>query len=116
LSVGILDHRAGTRDIRELSGVGRRMPVLFAVTALAAASMAGIAPLVGYLGKEAYFEAFLHGTQLDGHRQLTVVLVIGSALTVAYAARFVQGAFGGRPEGAAHRAEPPEPGFVAPVA
>ncbi|MEW1871681.1 Na+/H+ antiporter subunit A [Streptomyces caelestis] len=117
LSVGILDHRAGTRDIRELSGVGRRMPVLFAVTALAAASMAGIPPLVGYLGKEAYFEAFLYGdARLDGHRQLTVVLVIGSALTVAYAARFVQGAFGGPPEGAARRAERPEAGFVAPVA
>ncbi|MFB8778510.1 Na+/H+ antiporter subunit A [Streptomyces albogriseolus] len=116
LSVGILDHQAGTRDIRELSGMGRRIPVLFGVTALAAASMAGIPPLVGYLGKEAYFEAFLHGTQLDGHEQLTVVLVIGSALTVAYAARFVQGAFGGRPGEAAHRAERPQPGFVAPVA
>ncbi len=116
LSVGILDHRAGTRDIRELSGLGRRMPALFAVTVLAAASMAGIPPLVGYLGKEAYFDAFLHGTRLDGHELLTVVLVIGSALTVAYAARFVQGAFGGRPGEAAHRAERPEPGFVAPVA
>ncbi|MFE0823336.1 Na+/H+ antiporter subunit A [Streptomyces sp. NPDC058847] len=116
LSVGILDHQTGTRDIRELSGVGRRMPVLFAVTALAAASMAGIPPLVGYLGKEAYFEAFLHGAQLDGHGQLTAVLVIGSALTVAYAARFVQGAFGGSPGEVARRAERPEAGFVAPVA
>lgn len=116
LTVGIVDHQTGTRDIRELSGLWRRMPVLCAVAVLVAASMAGLPPLVGYLGKEAYFEAFLHGTQLDGHAQLTVVLWIGSALTVAYAARFLQGAFGGRPGEAASRGERPEPGFVAPVA
>ncbi|MFE1844870.1 Na+/H+ antiporter subunit A [Streptomyces sp. NPDC059515] len=117
LSVGILDRQTGTRDVRELSGAGRRMPVLFAASALAAASMAGIPPLVGYLGKEAYFEAFLHGgSHLAGHGWLTAVLVAGSALTVAYAARFVQGAFGGRPGGPVARAERPEAGFVAPVA
>ncbi|MEU0116246.1 proton-conducting transporter membrane subunit [Streptomyces bobili] len=116
LSVGIVDHQTGTRDIRELSGLWRRMPVLCAVAVLAAASMAGLPPLVGYLGKETHFEAFLHGTRLDGHEQLTVVLVIGSALTVAYAARFVQGAFAGSLDEAANRAERPEPGFVAPVA
>lgn len=116
LSVGIVDHQTGTRDIRELSGLWRRMPVLCAVAVLAAASMAGLTPLVGFLGKEAYFEAFLHGTRLEGHTQLTVVLVIGSALTVAYAARFVQGTFGGRPDEVANRAERPKPGFLAPVA
>ncbi|MFI6012618.1 Na+/H+ antiporter subunit A [Streptomyces sp. NPDC051243] len=116
LSVGIVDHQTGTRDIRELSGLWHRTPALCAIAALAAASMAGLPPLVGYLGKEAYFEAFLHGTQLDGHGQLTVVLVIGSALTVAYAARFLQGAFGGRPGGVVSGAERPGAGFVAPVA
>ncbi|MEI7033400.1 Na+/H+ antiporter subunit A [Streptomyces pratensis] len=116
LAVGILDHRMKTRDMRELSGVGRRMPVLCTVTVIAAASMAGLPPLVGYLGKEAYFEAFLHGDRIDGHRQLTAVLVLGSALTVAYAARFVKGAFWGPPHETVRRAKPPEAGFVAPVA
>ncbi|WP_244951786.1 Na+/H+ antiporter subunit A [Streptomyces spinoverrucosus] len=116
LSVGILDHQTGTRDIRELSGLGRRLPVLFGVTAVAAASMAGLPPLVGYLGKEASFEAFLHGTQLPSHALLTAVLLLGSALTVAYAARFLRGAFGGSPGRVADGAERPEPGFVAPVA
>ncbi|MER5217940.1 Na+/H+ antiporter subunit A [Streptomyces sp. NPDC002838] len=116
LSVGILDHHLGTRDIRDLSGLGRRLPVLCAVAALAAASMAGLPPLVGHLGKEAAVEAFLHGTGIDGHDQLTVVLLIGSVLTVAYAARFMHGAFGGRPQETASRAERLKPGFVAPVA
>ncbi|GAA2120669.1 Na+/H+ antiporter subunit A [Streptomyces synnematoformans] len=132
LSVGIVDRRAGTRDVRELSGLGRRMPVLCAVAVLAAASMAGLPPLVGYLGKEAALEAFLHGEELPQHLPLTALLVCGFALTVAYAARFVRGAFGGAPgrgpgeapgkgpgKGpgeAADRVRRPEAGFVAPVA
>ncbi|MBL3666840.1 Na+/H+ antiporter subunit A [Streptomyces sp. M2CJ-2] len=117
LSVGIVDHHTGTRDIRELSGLGRRLPVLFGVTALATASMAGLPPLVGFLGKEAALDAFLHGTELAGHQQLTVVLVCGSTLTVAFAARFLHGAFGGPPTGRAARSvRSPEAGFVAPVA
>ncbi|WP_338899621.1 hydrogen gas-evolving membrane-bound hydrogenase subunit E [Streptomyces sp. TG1A-60] len=116
LSVGIVDKEAGTRDMRELSGLGRRLPVLFGVTALAAASMAGLPPLVGYLGKEAALEAFVHGTELGNHDQLTVMVVLGSALTVAYAARFLYGAFGGRPGETAERARRPQTGFLAPVA
>ena len=46
--VGIIDHEAGTRDLRELSGIGRRHPVLAAVAVLAAASMAGLPPLFGF--------------------------------------------------------------------
>ncbi|CAM5296848.1 monovalent cation/H+ antiporter subunit A [Streptomyces pilosus] len=116
LTVGILDHRTGTRDIRELSGAGRRMPVLCAVAVLAAASMAGLPPLLGFVGKEAALEAFWKGTDIGGNELLGVALVIGSVLTVAYAARFVTGAFGGRPNAAVDGAERPEPGFVAPVA
>lgn len=116
LTVGVLDHRAGTRDIRELSGMGRRMPVLCTVASLAGASMAGLPPLVGYLGKEASVEAFLHGTELPVHGLLTAALVLGSTLTVAYTARFLHGAFGGRPGEVTERARRPETGFVAPVA
>ncbi|MGH4026307.1 MAG: hydrogen gas-evolving membrane-bound hydrogenase subunit E, partial [Pseudonocardiaceae bacterium] len=89
LVVGILDRRAGTRDIRELSGVGRALPGLTVVSALAAASMAGLAPLLGFVGKEAAFEAFL----ADGRWPVAVGVLAGSALTVAYSARFLWGAF-----------------------
>ena len=34
LAVGIIDHRTGTRDLRKLSGLGRRAPVLATVTSL----------------------------------------------------------------------------------
>ncbi|WP_433317427.1 Na+/H+ antiporter subunit A [Micromonospora chersina] len=91
LVVGILDHSAGSRDLRDLSGVGRGAPVLTTVAALAAASMAGLPPLVGFVAKEAVLGAF------TGRPVVLAVLVVGSALTVAYSIRFLWGAFGSRP-------------------
>ncbi|AYF29064.1 Na+/H+ antiporter subunit A [Micromonospora tulbaghiae] len=91
LVVGILDHEAGTRDLRELSGVRRTAPVLAVVATLAAASMAGVPPLLGFVGKEAALAAFA------GDPLVLIVLVVGSALTVAYSIRFLWGAFGARP-------------------
>ena len=57
--VGIVDHAAGTRDWRKLSGLGRRMPVIATIAFVAAASMAGVPPLLGFVAKEAVFTAFL---------------------------------------------------------
>ncbi|MFF5171094.1 Na+/H+ antiporter subunit A [Micromonospora sp. NPDC000089] len=90
LVVGAIDHDVGTRDLRELSGVGRRAPVLAGVAILAAASMAGIPPLLGFVAKEAVF------TALAERPVVLAGLVAGTALTVAYSIRFVWGAFGTR--------------------
>ncbi|GLY23801.1 Na+/H+ antiporter subunit A [Micromonospora sp. NBRC 101691] len=95
LSVGIIDHATGTRDLRELSGLGRRSPALAVVATLAAASMAGLPPLAGFVAKEAAYEAFLHGGVAD--RVVLAGVVLGSALTVAYTLRFLWGAFAGKP-------------------
>jgi multicomponent Na+:H+ antiporter subunit A len=119
---GIVDHQTHTRDIRRLSGVGRRMPAL-AVTAWAAAlSMAGLPPLFGFIAKEGAYEAYLHAA-LPGPWPTLVVagLVAGSALTVAYSFRFVWGAFATKPLARQHRqvgadATPPNSGFLAPPA
>ena len=91
LSVGVIDHETGTRDVRVLSGLSRTMPVLFVSATIAAASMAAVPPLFGFIAKEAAYEAFLHG---DGWDLLTLAgLFAGSVLTGAYSARFVWGAF-----------------------
>ncbi|MFG3713552.1 Na+/H+ antiporter subunit A [Micromonospora sp. NPDC047730] len=102
LVVGIVDHDAGTRDLRELSGLGRRAPLLATVAVLAAASMAGLPPLVGFVAKEAVLAAF------TDRPVVLAVLVAGTALTVAYSARFVWGAFATRPG-----VEPSDPGRIA---
>ncbi|WP_250032809.1 Na+/H+ antiporter subunit A [Paractinoplanes maris] len=89
--VGIIDHSAGTRDLRELSGLRRSLPSVWLVAVLAALSMAGVPPLAGFVGKEAIFDAFRGG----GWWKWAVLagVVAGSALTVAYTLRFLWGAF-----------------------
>lgn len=86
LTVGIIDVCAGTRDVRELSGFGRAAPVVSGAALLACASMAALPPLIGFVGKETAYTAFLTGTPLD--TLVLVVLVAGSVLTFAYTARF----------------------------
>ncbi len=98
LVVGAVDHTTGTRDIRELGGLGRRKPVLLVVGATAAAGMAGLPPFAAFVGKEAAYEALLHPGVLSplAAGVALAVTALGSGLTVAYSARFVWGAFGGR--------------------
>ncbi|WP_434739861.1 Na+/H+ antiporter subunit A [Micromonospora sp. SH-82] len=114
LVVGIVDHKTGTRDVRELSGLGRRLPVLAGVAGLAAASMAGLPPMAGFVAKEAAFEGFLHGSGTD--RVVLAGLVLGSALTVAYTLRFLWGAFATKPDVAPTEAADPGWAFLAPAA
>lgn len=93
LAVGAIDHATGTRDLRVLDGLGRRMPVLAVTSTLAAASMAGVPPLLGFVGKEAAYASLLHGEGPFSQLMLGVIFT-GSVLTFAYAARFVWGAWG----------------------
>ncbi|OUM41830.1 Na+/H+ antiporter subunit A [Arthrobacter sedimenti] len=94
LVVGIIDHHSGTRDLRVLSGIGGSSPVLFAVALVAAGSMAGVPPLLGFVAKESVFEAFAHRAE-DGPAGVLLLggIVLGSILTFAYSARFLWGAF-----------------------
>ncbi|PRZ43021.1 multisubunit sodium/proton antiporter MrpA subunit /multisubunit sodium/proton antiporter MrpB subunit [Antricoccus suffuscus] len=96
MTVGIVDHSAGTRNLRELSGLWRKMPVVFGAAVLAGLSMAAAPPFAGYAAKESAFEAVTHGYPGLGAgyvAALAIGLVLGSALTVAYTARFLWGAF-----------------------
>lgn len=95
LVVGIIDRQLGTRDIGELSGLGRRAPVLATAATVAIACMAGIVPTIGFVGKEGALAALLHEA-VGGSAWGVVALVgvaLGSVLTVAYGVRFVWGAF-----------------------
>lgn len=120
--VGIIDQEAGSRDIRRISGLWRAMPVTAGLTALAAMSMAGIPPLVGFVAKEEAFYAFLGtsqatwtaGTPGVSGAVAAGLAVAGAALTFAYSARIIAGAFAG-PLVQANLYEP-RPAFLAPAA
>jgi multicomponent Na+:H+ antiporter subunit A len=95
---GIVEHQTGTRDIRKLSGVGRRMPALALIGTIAAMSMAGLPPLFGFIAKEVGYESYLHADLAAPWSALMLAgLVVGSMLTFAYSYRFVWGAFAVKP-------------------
>ncbi|MCY1719686.1 proton-conducting transporter membrane subunit [Prolixibacteraceae bacterium Z1-6] len=54
---GIIDKRVGTRDIYLLGGLRKPMPIVTTITTLVLTSMAGVPPLIGFLGKEMIYEA-----------------------------------------------------------
>ncbi|MGE7930091.1 Na+/H+ antiporter subunit A [Lysinibacillus xylanilyticus] len=59
MMVGIVDHEAGTRDIRRLGGLMALMPVTFTIAVIGGFSMAGLPPFNGFLSKEMFFAAVL---------------------------------------------------------
>jgi len=59
LAIGILDKKAGTREVGELGGLARPMWRTWAVVLLAALSMAGFPPFLGFIGKELKYEGAL---------------------------------------------------------
>ncbi|WP_082775350.1 Na+/H+ antiporter subunit A [Pseudoclavibacter helvolus] len=100
LIVGMIDHRTGTRDIRKLSGLAKAAPVLFWMTALAIAAMAGVPPMFTFVAKEAILTALLDAGEAGnvwGWIAL-VGVVLGTVFTVAYSARFLWGAFASKPD------------------
>lgn len=73
LVVGSIDHETGTREVDQLGGLRRAMPITAAAAVLAALSMASLPPFLGFIGKELLYEA-----ALEAH--LTEYLVIGVAV------------------------------------
>ncbi|MEB3050700.1 Na+/H+ antiporter subunit A [Mycolicibacter sp. MYC123] len=92
--VGIIDHATGTRDLRELAGLGRRAPGLFVVAAAAAASMAGVPPFIGFIAKEAIYGTEAQAPALGSSGPYVLgAAVVASMFTVIYSARFIWGGF-----------------------
>ncbi|MDE2853969.1 MAG: proton-conducting transporter membrane subunit, partial [Chloroflexota bacterium] len=80
LVAGSIDHETGTRDIRQLGGLRKTMPIICAGAAVGALSMAGLPPFFGFVGKETLYEAVTHG-----NLPVTVVAVLTSMLLFAVA-------------------------------
>ena len=59
LVAGAVDHETGERDVEKLGGLRSAMPITAAAAGLAALSMAGIPPLLGFVAKEVVYEAAL---------------------------------------------------------
>jgi multicomponent Na+:H+ antiporter subunit A len=95
LVVGVIDRQLSTRDIAELSGVGRQAPVMATFSFIAVASMVGVFPTVGFVAKEGALTALLDEAVAGSPWGLIAFggVVLGSVLTAAYGIRFLWGAF-----------------------
>jgi multicomponent Na+:H+ antiporter subunit A len=80
---GVVDKATGTRDVTMLQGLGKRLPLLSFAAALAAFSMSGLPPFIGFIGKELLYEAELHAS--DFAILLTALGFIANAVNMAVA-------------------------------
>ena len=94
MNAGLIEKKTGTREISQLGGLAGLMPVTFLVSLLALLSMAGLPPLLGFLGKELIYEAKV---QSPGIGSLILVLgVISNVFMIAVSLFFVRQVFLGR--------------------
>ncbi|RYF37562.1 MAG: Na(+)/H(+) antiporter subunit A, partial [Comamonadaceae bacterium] len=82
LVAGAIDHETGTRDITALGGLRDTMTVTFIAAILAAVSMIGLPPLLGYFAKEEMYAALPGG---GWEAVVLAALVVGNALLCAVA-------------------------------
>ncbi len=118
MTAGIVDHEAGTRDLRRLGGLYRLMPWTATFAMTAAAAMAGIPLFNGFLSKEMFFhEALL--SNLPGGIAVPVIATFAGVCSMAYSIRFVRDVFfNGAPKNLPPGVRPHDPsiGMMAPVA
>jgi len=57
MMAGNIEKKTGTRDINQLGGLFKYMPFAAVVMIMALVSMAGVPPMLGFLGKELIYEA-----------------------------------------------------------
>lgn len=90
---GIIDHETGTRDVTQLGGLRKRMPITALCTLVAALSLAGLPPLFGFVAKELLLESLL-----DGPVGIAILLMVitSAILLVAVAAVIALRPFYGR--------------------
>ncbi|MGR3483951.1 MAG: putative monovalent cation/H+ antiporter subunit A [Paracoccaceae bacterium] len=88
LVVGNIDHEAGTREVAVLGGLARAMPATALAAVLAALSMAGIPPFVGFIAKELAYagavESAASAVLVAGASLAANALMVAVALIVAF--------------------------------
>lgn len=108
---GIVDHVAGTRDIRKLGGLWRRMPLTAVACIIAALGMAGIPGTTGFISKELMLTQIFQTVKVGGggiYWLLPVGITVSAIAMVAFSIRLFKNVFFGRPVGGSLK----KPGFL----
>ena len=115
LVAGIVAHEAGTRKIKELSGLYRYLPVTSLIAIVGSLSMAGLPPFNGFQSKELLFEASWEFAAHSGGLTwlAPAVAVIGGAFSFAYSIKFASLFLGKSPDHDIHK--PPAYMLISPA-
>lgn len=98
LGAGAVIHAVGTRDMRQMGGLGSKMPLVRAVFVIGSLALAGIPIFNGFWSKELILEAGLHGNPV----WLYGLMVLVAGLTAFYTWRMVTMVFYGQPQAGQH--------------
>jgi multicomponent K+:H+ antiporter subunit A len=118
MAAGIIDHETGCRDMRQLNGLFKYMPWTATLAMIAAAAMAGVPLLNGFLSKEMFFAQTVQqaATSGEAHWLLPLLATVAGIFSVAYSARFIHDVFfNGEPINLPRLPHEPPPYLRAPV-
>ncbi|MFT4040831.1 MAG: proton-conducting transporter membrane subunit [Thermomicrobiales bacterium] len=83
LTAGSVTEATGKKNLSEVGGLGRQLPLLAVASGIAAAAIAALPGTMGFFKDELFFAAMHEQGDL-----FTVLAVVAAALTFAYVARF----------------------------
>ena len=95
LSAGALITSLGTRDLRQMGGLGKKMPFVQAVFVIGALGLVGLPIANGFFSKDLILEGGLAG----GPFWLYLIMLFSVGLTALYSIRMVRMVFGGERRG-----------------
>ena len=96
MAAGIIDHETGSRDMRRINGLFRYMPYTALLAMVAAAAMAGVPLLNGFLSKEMFFGETLGLrwlSEAEWHWLFPWAATLAGIFAVAYSLRFIHDVF-----------------------
>ena len=92
LAVGAVEHRTGTRDLNELGGLMKRMPVTFVTALIAVCGLIGVPLTNGFVSKWFLYKTLI----MEGHPFLALVALVGTWATILYGYKLIHNAFLGQ--------------------
>lgn len=92
LCAGIVEHSTHTKDIRQMAGLARRLPVTAVSFALCAFSVMGLPPFGGFFSKY----MVINGAVQSGVPWMAPVFIAGAVMTVIYLLRVYVKVFFGK--------------------
>lgn len=92
LAAGAIMYKTGAKNLDEIGGLAKRMPVTVTVFAVGAFSTIGIPPFNGFFSKWLIYQAAI----AKGEILLAIISLVASVVTMAYLIKFLHAAFFGQ--------------------